>query len=79
MSNSTLIHLTLKTRVQAPELAFYGVKIVGGDQRPYSQTVEQNILFYRLQIRALISATCALTRKKRVLGMQNSSFNLKSK
>jgi hypothetical protein len=64
MSNSTLIRPTLKTRVQAPELAFYGVKIAGGDQRPYSQLVEHNILFYRLQIRALISVTCALTHKK---------------
>jgi hypothetical protein len=64
MSNSTLICPALKTRVQAPELAFYGVKIAGVDQHPYSQPVEQNILFYWLQIRALISATCALTRKK---------------
>jgi hypothetical protein len=64
MSNSTLIRPTLKTRVQAPELAFYGVKITDGDQRPYSQPVEHNILFYWLQIRALMSATCALTHKK---------------
>jgi hypothetical protein len=64
MSNITLIRPALKTRVRAPELAFYGVKIADGDQRPYSQPVEQNILFYRLQIRALISTTCALTRKK---------------
>jgi hypothetical protein len=45
MSNSTLIRSALKTRVQASELAFYGVKITGGDQRPYSQPVKQNILF----------------------------------
>jgi hypothetical protein len=64
MSNNTLIRPALKTRVQAPELALYGVKIAGGDQHPYSQPVKQNILFYRLQIRALISATSALTRKK---------------
>jgi hypothetical protein len=64
MSNNTLICSAFKTRVQAPELALYGVKIAGGDQRPYSQLVKQNILFYRLQIRVLISATSALTRKK---------------
>jgi hypothetical protein len=55
MSNSTLIRPALKTQVQAPELALYRVKIADGDQRPYSQPVKQNILFYRLQIRALIS------------------------
>jgi hypothetical protein len=64
MSNNTLIRPALKILVQASELAFYRVKITGGDQRPYSQPVKQNILFYRLQIRALISATCALTHKK---------------
>jgi hypothetical protein len=51
-------------RQTIPKLALYVVKIAGGDQRPYSQPVKQNILFYRLQIRALISATCTLTRKK---------------
>jgi hypothetical protein len=45
MSNSTLIRPALKTRVQAPELALYGVKIAGGDQRTYSQPVKQKILF----------------------------------
>jgi hypothetical protein len=40
----------LKSRVQALELVFYGRKIEGGDQCPYSQLVKQNILFYRLQI-----------------------------
>jgi hypothetical protein len=64
MTNNTFIRAALKTRVQAPELALYGIKIAGGDLRPYSQPVKQNILFYRLRIRALISATSALTRKK---------------
>jgi hypothetical protein len=64
MTNSTLIRPALKSRVQAPELVFYGRKIDGGDQCPYSQPVKQNILLYRLQIRALVAATCALTRKK---------------
>jgi ribosomal 50S subunit-recycling heat shock protein len=61
MTNSTFIRSALKTRVQAPKLVFYGRKYVGGDQCPYSQPVKQN---YRLQIRALVAATCALTRKK---------------
>jgi hypothetical protein len=55
MTNSTLIRPALKSRVQALELVFYGRKIDGGDQCPYSQPVKQNILFYRLQIRALVA------------------------
>jgi hypothetical protein len=40
MTNSTLIRLALKSRVQAPELIFYRRKIDGGDQCPYSQPVK---------------------------------------
>jgi hypothetical protein len=58
-----LIRLALKSQIQAPKLVFYGRKIDDGDHCPYSQPVKQNILFYRLQIRALVAATCALTRK----------------
>jgi hypothetical protein len=35
---------------------FTGQGACRGDQRPYLQPVKQNILFYRLRIRALISA-----------------------
>jgi hypothetical protein len=45
MTNNTLIHPALKSQVQALELVFYGRKIDGGDQCPYSQPVGENLTY----------------------------------
>jgi hypothetical protein len=48
MSNGTIIRPALKTRVQAPELFFYGRKRISGDRSPYSQPVIQKISVLRV-------------------------------
>jgi hypothetical protein len=72
MTNGAFIRPALKTRVQAPELFFYGRKRVSGDRSPYSQPVI-SVLRVVNKDTDLFRHICA--RKKRVLAYFHMQMN----